>query len=59
VRPESVMRFIQRFWRDEQGATAIEYGMILALLALAITGVMGTIGSRMNVKFTVLANKLS
>ena len=41
-------RFLSRLLRDESGATAIEYGMILALMFLVILGAMqafGTTGS--------------
>ena len=32
---------LQRFRRDEGGATAVEYGLIVAVLSLAITGALG------------------
>lgn len=38
------------FWRflgDERGATAIEYGLIVALIALAIVGAVGTAGANL------------
>jgi pilus assembly protein Flp/PilA len=38
------MRLINRFIADENGATAIEYGIIAALIAVAIIGVLGTLG---------------
>jgi pilus assembly protein Flp/PilA len=37
-------RFLSRFRRDESGATAIEYGMILALMFLVILGAMQAFG---------------
>jgi pilus assembly protein Flp/PilA len=46
------MRLINRFIADENGATAIEYGIIAALIAVAIIGVLGTLGIN-------LMNKLS
>jgi pilus assembly protein Flp/PilA len=33
-----------RFLKDEQGATAIEYGLIASLIAVAIVGVLLTLG---------------
>lgn len=40
-----------RFLKDESGATAIEYGLIAALIAVAIITVLGTIGTNLNTKF--------
>jgi pilus assembly protein Flp/PilA len=44
--------------RDESGATAIEYGLIAALIAVVIIAVLGTVGSNLNVKFTSVATGL-
>ena len=38
-------RFLARFRRDESGATAIEYGMILALMFLVILGALQAFGA--------------
>lgn len=38
-------RFLSRFRRDESGATAIEYGMILALMFLVILGALQAFGA--------------
>ena len=35
---------IRRFWADESGATAIEYGLICAMIALVITAMVGVGG---------------
>ncbi|MEM9999382.1 MAG: Flp family type IVb pilin [Pseudomonadota bacterium] len=40
-----------RFIKDESGATAIEYGLIAALIALAIIVGAGALGSSLNSKF--------
>lgn len=40
-----------RFIKDESGATAIEYGLIAALIALAIIVGAGALGSNLNSKF--------
>jgi pilus assembly protein Flp/PilA len=32
------LRLVKGFWRDERGATAIEYGLIIALIFLVIVG---------------------
>jgi pilus assembly protein Flp/PilA len=40
-----------RFVKDESGATAIEYGLIAALIAVACIGVWGTVGTNLIAKF--------
>jgi pilus assembly protein Flp/PilA len=52
------MRLIQKFWRDETGATAIEYGLIAAGIALAIIAVINGLGARLNTKFTSISSSL-
>ena len=41
-----------RFTNDESGATAIEYGLIAALLAVVIIGVMTAMGTSLEAKFS-------
>jgi pilus assembly protein Flp/PilA len=38
------MKHLSRFIRTEEGATAIEYGLIASLIAIAIVGVLVTLG---------------
>ena len=45
--------------RNEQGATAIEYGLIAALIAVAAIGAMTTIGTNLNTTFTTVGGSLS
>ena len=47
-----------RFIRDEAGATAIEYGLIAALIAVVIITALTTIGSNLTTKFTAVGNAL-
>ncbi len=49
---------IQKFWSDESGATAIEYGLIAAGIALAIITVVNSLGTTMNDKFTSISSSL-
>ena len=42
--------------RDEVGATAIEYGLIAAAIAVVIISVMSTLGSNLRNTFRVIAN---
>jgi pilus assembly protein Flp/PilA len=49
---------VARLLRDDSGATAIEYGLIAALIAVAAVVVMGTVGSNLTSVFTTVAGKL-
>jgi pilus assembly protein Flp/PilA len=44
--------YIRRFIRDEAGATAIEYGLIAAGIAVAIIAVVQGVGTNLNTTFT-------
>ena len=50
---------VLRFAKDESGATAIEYGLIAALIALAIITGATAVGTQLNAKFKAVATKLS
>ena len=52
------MSMISRFFRDEKGATAIEYGLIAAGISVAIITVVGTLGSSLNTTFTSVQTAL-
>ena len=43
---------------NERGATAIEYGLIAALIAVAAIGAMSSIGTKMNTTYTNVASNL-
>ena len=43
---------------NERGATAIEYGLIAALIAVAAIGAMTSIGTKMNTTYTNVASNL-
>ncbi|MCJ2017468.1 MULTISPECIES: Flp family type IVb pilin [unclassified Methylobacterium] len=47
-----------RFASDESGATAIEYGMIAALVAVAIITALRTLGTNLTAKFTQISGNL-
>jgi len=47
-----------RFASDESGATAIEYGLIAALIAVAAIGAMTSIGNSLNNTFNNVSNHL-
>ena len=46
------------FLKDESGATAIEYGLIAAGIAVVIIAAVNTVGSKLNGTFTSIANQL-
>jgi pilus assembly protein Flp/PilA len=52
------MSTIKRFFRDESGATAIEYGLIAAGISVVIITVVGTIGTNLNTTFTTVGTGL-
>jgi pilus assembly protein Flp/PilA len=51
-------KFVTRFLQDESGATAIEYGLIAALIAAVLVTVLGSIGSTLNEKFTKISDAI-
>jgi len=51
-------RIISKFFADESGATAIEYGLIAAGISLAIIAAVNGVGSTLNTKFTSLNSSL-
>jgi pilus assembly protein Flp/PilA len=50
---------VKRFAKDESGATAIEYGLIAAGIALAIITIVNTLGTNLNTKFNDINTKLT
>jgi len=48
-----------RFVKDESGATAIEYGLIAALIALAIMAGAGALGNSLNAKFKNISETMN
>ncbi len=50
---------VKRFVADKSGATAIEYGLIAALIALAIMVGAGALGNNLNAQFQGVANELA
>ena len=49
---------LKRLWASESGATAIEYGLIASLVAVAIIGGAGTLGNNLSNTFTNLAGNM-
>jgi pilus assembly protein Flp/PilA len=53
------MSMFRKFVKDDSGATAIEYGLIAALVSVAIIAVLGTLGGNLNATFSAVANNLN
>ena len=51
-------KFITRFTKDESGATAIEYGLIAALMAVAIIAAVAALSPKLISSFTQIGAKL-
>jgi pilus assembly protein Flp/PilA len=51
--------FFARFAQDESGATAIEYGLIAALIGVAIVGGAGAVGTKLDGMFTGISEQLT
>ena len=49
---------LKKFVADQNGATAIEYGLIAALIAVVIIGAVTTVGTNLNTTFTSVATSL-
>jgi pilus assembly protein Flp/PilA len=48
------MNMFKRFLKDESGATAIEYGLIAALIAVVIIGTVASIGGKLGTAFQAI-----
>jgi pilus assembly protein Flp/PilA len=54
-----MMSFIQQFLRDEEGATAIEYALIAALIAVAAVTAISHVGDAVESTFTTVYHNLT
>ncbi|MEN9776217.1 MAG: hypothetical protein RL322_3287 [Pseudomonadota bacterium] len=50
---------LRRFWQDESGVTAIEYGLIAGLLAVVVIAAVTAAGGNLNAIFSLVCNKLN
>ncbi|HSK18063.1 MAG TPA: Flp family type IVb pilin [Longimicrobiales bacterium] len=49
---------MKRFWNDESGATAVEYGLMVALIAVVIIVSVALLGTNLNNKFNSVAGSV-
>ena len=54
-----VVKKVQWFLSSEDGPTAVEYAVMLALIVVVCLGAIGTVGNNANTTFTNIANSLS
>jgi pilus assembly protein Flp/PilA len=55
---EVQLKRFSKFWSDESGATAIEYGLIAAGISLAIIAIVNTLGGTLNGNFNSINSSL-
>lgn len=48
----------KRFWKEDDGVTAIEYGLIAGLIAVAIIGAVTGLGNKLVAVFTKIADAI-
>ena len=53
------MKFFNKLARDEQGATAIEYGLIAALIAVAAITAMQSLGNQLGTTFSEVSTEMA
>ena len=53
------MQFIRKMLKNEKGATAIEYGLIAALIAVAAIGAMTSLGGKLSNTFNKVSNNMN
>jgi pilus assembly protein Flp/PilA len=53
------MKVIKKLFKNEEGATAIEYGLIAALIAVAAITAMGSLGNNLENTFNEVSNGLN
>jgi pilus assembly protein Flp/PilA len=49
---------LKRFWEDESGASAVEYGLLVALIAVVIITAVTTLGTNLSSKFQRAATSI-
>lgn len=53
-----MVSYLKNFLKNEDGATAIEYGLIAALIAVAIVTILATVGTDLTAMFTTVSGNL-
>ena len=53
------MEQLKKFFREEEGATAVEYGLMVALIAVVIIIAVGILGNNLSLLFNYVAGKIT
>ena len=56
---EKLVQQVKNFWNDEAGATAVEYGMMVALIAAVIVGTVQLLGTDIKTAFVTVQTALA
>ncbi len=51
-------KFMQQLWKDEDGATMVEYGLMVALIAVVCVATVATLGTTLDGKFQAIVTAL-
>ena len=54
-----MVQLLKNFWNDEEGVTAIEYGLIAALIAVVIIAAVNVVGTELDQTFDIIGTELS
>jgi pilus assembly protein Flp/PilA len=55
---KNMLKDMLRKLKEQKGATAVEYGMMVALIAAVIVAIVKTLGTQVNTAFTTISNAL-
>ncbi len=53
-----MLQRLRAIWKDEEGPTAVEYGLMVALIAVAIITTVGLLGGKLDATFTTVKNSM-
>jgi pilus assembly protein Flp/PilA len=53
-----MLPFLKTLWKDNAGVTAIEYGLIAALIAVVIVSALSLVGTHLSTTFNTISTKL-
>jgi len=54
-----MMKKLINFLKDEEGATAVEYGLMVALIAAVIVAIVNTLGQNVNTAFKIVSDNVA
>jgi len=55
---QNLLTKVKNFFREEEGATAVEYGLLVALIAVAIIAAVTLLGNNLAAMFNMVAGKI-